>query len=377
MAQLKTIQVLRAIAALAVLFAHLHGIEARHSGETPLISKDWLSGVGGVDLFFVISGFIMVWVAWDAPQSARSAGKFLFARVTRIYPLWWLFAGATCLYLYLSYGVPWDAENLGRLGVSGQESLIKSFLLIPHDAYPVLSVGWTLMHEMYFYLVFAALLLLPQRFRIPALILWGLLVLATTSAQTTGFYANTFLTLALFPMTLEFLMGAAIGLMIKAGTRRHSVLSCIAGLCWLIWAIVAVDFKSIDYLLPSQRTFAFGPAFALLIYGLVTLELKGKLEGRLPAKLVMVGDWSYALYLSHILVLSAVARLFFPVFGREGYLDNAVFLILAVISSIIASGLVYRFFENPLVDLFRKLRQRIFQPPPPPIVSGSASLSSN
>ena len=116
--------------------------------------------------------------------------------MTRIYPLWWLFAAATAGYFLIATGVPWDAEMLANFDLSGTEHLLKSFLLIPHEAFPVLTLGWTLMHEMYFYLVFAALLLLPQAYRGPALIGWGVLIVIAMLSGATGFYADTLFALA-------------------------------------------------------------------------------------------------------------------------------------------------------------------------------------
>ncbi|MEM9377831.1 MAG: acyltransferase family protein, partial [Pseudomonadota bacterium] len=94
MTKLRSVQALRAIAALLVFGCHLISIEARHAERDTFLTYVMENGAYGVDLFFVISGFIMVWVAGDTPQSLKHAGNFFYARVTRIYPLWWLFAGA-------------------------------------------------------------------------------------------------------------------------------------------------------------------------------------------------------------------------------------------------------------------------------------------
>lgn len=361
MEQLKSIQALRAVAAIAVMFAHLHGVEARQSGGEPILSSAWITGVSGVDLFFVISGFIMVWVAGDKAASFRNSGKFLFARVMRIYPLWWLFAAAMAGYLWITYGVPWDAEMLQRLDTGGAEHLIKSFLLVPHEAFPILPLGWTLMHEMYFYLVFAGLILLPVSYRIPALIFWAMLILASISAQLTGFYADTIASLILFPMTLEFLMGAGVAWAIKAGATRYGWFALLAGIWWLSAAAWTVNFTDTTVLLPIQRTFAFGPAFALLVYAVVALERTTSLAQRIPAPLIWLGDWSYSLYLCHLLVISAVGRLFFPVFGSAGPIDNVIFIGLSIAASLAVAGLTYRLFEAPILSRSRTWRERLFK----------------
>lgn len=361
--QLRSIQAMRAVAALAVMFAHLHGIEARLSGESPVLAAAWIAGVSGVDLFFVISGFVMVWVAGDATPGARTSARFLFARVTRIYPLWWLFAGCMALYFLATYGQPWDAENLARFDLSGSEHLWKSFLLIPHDAFPILSLGWTLMHEMYFYLVFALLLLLPSRFRMSACILWALIIVASISAQLTGFYASTVMELILFPMTLEFLMGAAVAWMVKSGRTKLRWVALILGCACLFVAFKTVNFSDTSALLATSRTFSYGPAFALLLYAAVSFELNGRLGRYIPDVFVHIGDWSYSLYLGHLLVIAAVGRVFFDTFGQDGQIDNAIYLILASLSAVAVAGLTYHLFERPMLNVARRTRKAWFDPP--------------
>ncbi|MEM7329705.1 MAG: acyltransferase [Pseudomonadota bacterium] len=368
--QIRSIQALRALAAFAVLMAHLYGVENKHSDGNTVLSASALVGVSGVDLFFVISGFIMVWIAGDLPAGARNAGKFLFARVARIYPVWWLFAGAMAAYLYITYGTPWDADMVQRLGVNGIGHLLKSFLLIPHDALPVLSVGWTLIHEIYFYLVFALLLLLPQSYRLPAFILWAIVILASISVQLTGSYANSIFSLVLFPMTLEFLMGGAAAWILKSSQGQWRWPALIGGVVWLIMALILVDFQSADETLPTARTFAYGPAFALLVYALVAIEQTTRFGTLIPQSLVRIGDWSYSLYLCHLLVISAVARVFFPFFAAEGIFDNLAFIIIATGAALFVSGLAYYLFERPVLVAARRARNHWFSehdPAPHPV----------
>ena len=359
--QLKSVQALRGIAAVLVMLSHLHGVEARYSETDAILSTAWLLGVSGVDLFFVISGFIMVWVAGDLPARPSSAAEFFFARIFRIYPVWWLFAGAMALYFYLSYGVPWDAGLIEQQGLSGREHLIKSLLLIPHQAFPVLQLGWTLVHEIYFYFVFGLILLLPERFRLQGFLIWALLIMASISAQLTGTYANSLISLALFPMTLEFLMGVAVGFLIKRGVAVFGLPALGLGLIWLAVGAWNIDFTSASETLPAQRTFAFGPAFALIVYGLVTLEQTKRIDGHIPTPLVTLGDWSYSLYLCHLLVISAFARFYFPALGHEGLTDNIGFLVGASTSAILIAGLAYVLFERPVLGITRKARKRLFR----------------
>ena len=363
MQQLKSIQALRALAALAVMLAHLYGVENKHSGGTPILSEAALTGVSGVDLFFVISGFIMVWIAGNQEPGLRTSGKFMFARVMRIYPVWWLFAGAMSAYLYVSYGAPWDAEALERMSVSGWQHWINSMLLIPHEALPVLQVGWTLIHEMYFYLVFAVLLLLPMVYRKPALILWAIVILGSISLQLTGFYANSFFSLIFFPMTLEFLFGAAAAYALQASAVRFRWSALILGTAWLGVAVMSVDFTQALASAPTYRTLTYGPAFALLVYAAVAFEQRARLGGFIPHWLVRIGDWSYSLYLCHLLVISAVARLFYPQFASAGIVDNLIFLVLAASAALLVSALAFYLFERPLLVASHKVRNKWFGRP--------------
>nr|WP_070958907.1 acyltransferase [Hyphomonas sp. Mor2] len=360
MQQLNSVQALRAIAALAVMFAHLQGLEAQWSSGSTLLSPVWIAGVSGVDLFFVISGFIMVWIASDWADGPNSSLKFMFSRILRIYPLWWLFAALTAAYFFVSFGLPWDADRV--VESDGPMHLVKSFLLLPQGPAPVLTLGWTLIHEMYFYLVFALVLLLPVRFRKPAFVVWALLITASTVFQWTGFFPDTLLSLALFPLTLEFLMGSAVAWLILSGFTRFAIPALTLGLIVLLFAILTVDFTTATAWQPTHRMLAYGPAYSLIVYGVVSLERRGRLDRRIPNSLVTIGNWSYSLYLCHILVITALARVFFPIFDVAGLMDNFAFLALASAAALIVSGLTYTYFEKPIVENSRKMRQRIFNP---------------
>ncbi len=358
MDQLKSVQALRAIAALAVMFAHLQGLEMQVSGGSSLLSPLWIAGVSGVDLFFVISGFIMVWVAGDWTAGRTSSLKFMFSRILRIYPLWWLFAGITAAYFFASTGLPWDVDRVEE--TDGPIHLVKSFLLLPQGPPPVLTLGWTLIHEMYFYIVFALILMLPVRIRKFAFLGWAAIIVASISFQLTGFAPDSLISLAIFPLTLEFLMGSAVAWIILSGRTRFAGLTLGLGLALLVYAILTVDFTVATAIQPTHRTLVYGPAYALIVYGLVALERRQVLDRYIPSLLVTIGDWSYSLYLCHILVITAFARTFFPVFGVAGLFDNLAFLALASGSALIVSGLTYRFFEKPIVGRSREVRNRLF-----------------
>lgn len=376
MTKLTSIQALRGIAALAVFLCHLIAIEEAHAGRSQKLTDFWINGAHGVDLFFVISGFIMVWVAADLKRGISTAGAFLYSRITRIYPLWWLFAGTMAVFLIIFRGVPWDITRIEPAGIDGPTHLLKSFLLLPQPEHPVLGVGWTLVHEMYFYLGFALLILLvPRKWRLAGLLTWAAAVTVGALAGLTSSFGNTLVDLIFYPMTLQFVAGALVGYAIKAGWRRFATPLAILGVIGLIVSFLEIDIAMADAVagalgydqLPQfgahwRRTFTYGIPAALLIYGLVVLEMERGLGAYIPKLMVSLGDWSYSLYLCHVLVISAVGRVTYGLVSPESPLATAAYLVLVTFATILTAALTYHLFERPSIRLFRRWRPQPGKP---------------
>lgn len=377
--KLRTVQALRALAAIAVLVCHLHSIEATKAAGEPILSAFWITGAAGVDLFFVISGFIMVWVAGDTPKSGMGASRFLFARVARIYPLWWVFASVMALYFLVSYGQPWDPARISPDIEIGLPHLIKSYMLLPQAEHPVLGVGWTLIHEMYFYIIFAVILWgIPARHRLTALTAWGLVVTLGALAGLSGPFASDFLKLIFHTMSLEFLMGAWAAYAVRAGLgTRFAPYTASLGTASLLLIFFSFDFTTGGrvlsplhlsepnvFTLSWGRTLCFGIPSALLLHGLVSLETERGFGPRIPNFAVALGDWSYALYLSHVIVLSAIGRIYFgQIFDApEHRWDNAAFLFIATAAAISVSAITYYSIEKPIIAWYQTVRKRLFDP---------------
>lgn len=376
--KLRSIQALRAIAALAVMGCHLRAIEHKHLGDEALLSDTWINGASGVDIFFVISGFVMVWVTANTPNSARQSAAFLFARITRIYPLWWLFSGAMATYFLVTYGVPWDANRLMELGMTGPEHLWKSALLIPQRDFPVLDIGWTLIHEMYFYVIFAAFIFVsPARWRPLLLLLWAVFIIAAGLQNPAPGHAGNLVALVMFPMTLEFILGGLIAYIIGRGITGLALPCFILG--GALYTLVFMHYSFIDgggsllawmqldnpaaFTLSWGRTICFGLPAGLIVYGLVSLEMKRGWGEKIPTFMVALGDWSYGLYLCHILVLSLIARLIFPYLSGPPVVESIAFILIASAVTIAVAALTYRLFERPLIGMFKNSRRRIAGPP--------------
>lgn len=349
---LHSVQSLRAIAALLVLAAHAAQISERFF-STPVTSGQWTLGFAGVDLFFVISGFVMVYITHDKPRGhVHFVGRFAYSRFTRIYPIYWFF---TLLALGAYWLVP-EALNRDLADLH----IWQSFTLWPiADDLPILHVGWTLTHEIYFYLAFTLFVSLPERW-LPALLAgWAALVTAG-SVTLHGLSAVT--TLITNPLTIEFILGACAGFLVCSGRIRFPRISlAIAGI-WAVAACLALSPENAEaFPVGWMRVAAFGVPSALAIYGAVGLELQGAFKP--PGWLVRLGDWSYALYLSHLLVLSGLVRVWVSTLPDFGPMASLAFLIVSTVLCIAVAGAGFHLLEFPALKATRKLGDRIFEGP--------------
>lgn len=340
------IQSLRGLAVMLVVMFHLVSIETNYGQGHRLLSDYWTIGMSGVDLFFVISGFVMVTITRGGFQRTGMVWKFLSHRFTRIYPLYWLF---TLLVLVLFLARPGMVK---RSLQGGEVDLLGSFLLLPQDGLPLLMVGWTLVHEMYFYLVFALLLLFPER-RLPRfLALWAGIIVGANLLMPPS--AGATLRLVTHPLTLEFIAGCMAALLIQRGIARAGVLCLVTGvLAWLAGYALHVHLGL--GLVPSAwfRVLLFGVPSALVVYGLVVIGIQ---QGRnLPGWTARLGDASYSIYLSHVLVLGALGRIGVG-FAQLGEPAIRPAVLMVLIAATVAFGMAcHRLIEMPMIRASRRV----------------------
>lgn len=381
--RLDGIQALRALAAYLVLLYHARAMEIENTIEAgtregALLGGPVINGYAGVDLFFVISGFIMTYVTANRPRGLATVKDFVLSRVFRIYPVWWLFMGLMALYLVVSYGVPYDTTRVTPNDNSALNHIIRSILLLPQPDFPILGVGWTLIHEMYFYVVFAGLLFAPRNILPAFLGCWALLVILGAFFGFSGPFADDILALVTSPMTLQFICGAFVGLAFLKWGAWRPVIVCLVGIVAFVTVLTLhpdpskMAFSENVFFLEWGRVLVYTLPCALLVYGFAGVQ--GRFGGWVGQSLSNLGDWSYALYLSHILVLAALRRIY-PVvadiltgagvpdavtdvlrLGAPGIWDNVFFIVSGVIAATIVAGLSYRLFESPVSRLAGHLR---------------------
>lgn len=342
------VQYLRAVGALMVMVYHLLEQIPTYSPYFERALQRLLLR-NGVDLFFVISGFIMV-----VANRRTSPLEFLWRRIIRIVPLYWL------LTLLVAVIVLWQPE-LFRTTTLGGMYLLKSLFFIPYANpgqqglyFPLLVPGWSLNFEMFFYLLFAVVLIAPL-YRRP---LWmaAAFVALLLAAHLQGAGARPELQFFANMRLFEFLSGMLIaqrylrgGLGVPALLAR---LLIVTGFVLLLigqpWVPASPDSWMrflVDSLLPSS----------MLVLGIVALESRHGI--RRIALIAFLGDASYSMYLSHIFSLG-VARLIWDKLGliHDSWPSALGFALFGIFSACIGAAVVFRVLERPMLDWFQSLR---------------------
>jgi exopolysaccharide production protein ExoZ len=332
-----SVQYLRALAATGVVLHHAVGPAFIRCGR----AAPGTIGEAGVDLFFVISGLIM-WVTTSRRET--SPGDFISHRLIRIVPLYWI-----CTFAFLAitaastHAAPIDAGDV-----------IRSLLFIPaYDAAlaqktsAFFFLGWTLMYEMFFYGVFATALLLPRAAQLPAII--GTLMILVGLGAVASFDGGLSFTYT-SPLLLEFAAGCMIGKLyekqlLPSGVAGATIVLIGAG----ILALTVWYFPENLH----QRTILWGIPSALVVFGTLSLE---KLARRKPSRiLLLLGDASYSIYLSHIIIL----LMFNVVIQRLGIFSDfeallATYLVAGGAVALIAGMIVYELVERPVLRVMRR-----------------------
>jgi exopolysaccharide production protein ExoZ len=346
--QLAAIQVLRGVAAFAVAAAHaIQEVDRifRRSGSS--FSYEHTLPLGaGVDLFFVISGFVMVYASRDLFGASGTAVGFMRRRMARIIPIYWM---VTVIYLFLSLFalVPLNQST------PGFAETVMSFLFIPYQNAeglfrPVYSLGWTLNYEMFFYVLFALVLPLRRGLAVPllaalllALVLIGVFV--PPSSQALHFWTRSII--------LEFAAGMIIATIALAGFKPSRSVA-------LTLIVAAIAFFALGKMLPEvtadNRAFLYGIPGAMLVFASLSfndLDYSGFI-GRL---LVRLGDASYALYIMHPFALRGVTvAAGAALVGLSPWLYMAISLTLACVLSFY----VWRWFERPVTKALQGSKTR-------------------
>lgn len=339
--QLQGIEAARGIAAALVVVYHA----ARHLDANGL-GLPWVFGIerfghAGVDFFFVLSGFIILFAHWGDVGEPSALPRYAERRVTRIYPLYWPV-----------FAVTLAIAALGTRSVEATGSdLLANLLLLPTADQPILGVAWTLQHEMLFYAAFAVLLL-SRPLGVALLTGW----LAWVLAVAIGWLERPESGLGrvgLSSYNLQFALGMLAARVARGARVPSPGISAGAGALAFLGVGIAESEGALDGYGDAARV-AYGAAAWLFVSGIVARERESGL--RVPGLLSLLGKSSYSIYLVHLLFIGVAYKLLDAAGATR--LPGHVQLLLLVSIGIAGGVLVSRWVETPLIAVARRLWAR-------------------
>lgn len=321
---LNNVQALRALAAFLVVIHHMMALKlGMDRGPASF-------GRFGVDIFFVISGFIMVY-------TTRSGGEtrsgFLNKRLIRIVPIYWIIT--VCLFA--------RSILMGRPEIT-LERFFGSLLFV--EPIPLLYVGWTLNFEMLFYVLFSIFVTVRREIvRVCVITLALSAILVTDAVIAIG---NPVFQFFARPILLEFAAGMFLAILSE---RKEWRLGLPVGSAIMVaaFALLALFYAVGD---GWGRTLVAGPLSFVIVGTAIALENNGKVIG--SRTILLLGAASYSLYLTHIFVLKAVEWAAHYVFSSTIWSD-VIFVTLAPFACLIAAAAIFLGMEAPLTKRLRKL----------------------
>lgn len=350
---LNWVQLLRGVAALLVVLTHARYALLNTPGF-PLADQLMVPGAMGVDLFFLISGFIMCYSTAGSDGSPSYVARFAIKRFARVWPV---YVAVTLLSVFvLSGGVDYFhvADN--------RKQFWHTLGMIPFNPHYVpyfsltLLVGWTLEFEMYFYLTFAASMLF-RRLRWFVLASWVLLTVILLPLPLRGFDLDItrdlgwrvgYMSIVTSPFVLEFAAGVLIGwiyLQDWARIRSRQVCWHLLGLgvAFALWAVYSRA-------TPTHGPLQYGWPLALMVLAMAiaskTVEIK------VPAVLMWLGAISYSLYLTHLIAQGMVTKVL-AYYSLEPLAHNWSYIFLSSAFALSFASLSHHYLEQRLSNVLR------------------------
>jgi exopolysaccharide production protein ExoZ len=335
--KLLSLQAARGVAALMVLAYHASGYVAG-SGLWPgsKLQHTFQGGFLGVQLFFVLSGFVILSAHWkDLGRQSRLA-RFFSKRFFRIYPIYWVILAITFAQHHHSYN-PSDPKM-------NHWVILSSFLLVHvHSTNRLVDVSWTLFHEIVFY-AFFSLAILWRRVGLGIMAVWLIGSVIFSSSPFERFLPEIF-----YPDHLLFGFGMAAAWLLSRQWNLPHRLVTAAGMG--IFAGVALI--SISMGLPTYLKLIAGFGAAVLMLGAAAWE---RAEGlQIPRAAAFLGDASYSIYLVHLPVIWILAKLMKKVGIHHHFPQSVGFLFLALAALTFGIG-TYLTIEQPMLLWFKKLK---------------------
>lgn len=338
--QFTGIQLLRFLAAMLVVVMHITQARSVHILGTGT-GNYWANGSAGVDIFFVISGFVMASSTNHAARGIAAGWEFMRRRIVRIVPLYWF-------YTLLKAGMLLALPGLASRSSFDFQHLMASLMFVPSTSpwssiEPLLPVGWTLNFEMFFYAVFATAIIFGR-----SRIMWC--AAAFASVHVLHYFFPNVVALSFYARSIiiEFLLGMVLAYAVSAPWFRIrpalGVLAVAAGFLLLFIGGSTVEESSV------LRLTHWGGGGMLLLLGVIALESKIA-ASYLARRVAFLGDASYSIYLSHAFVVPAFVLLL----KALGLTNGATVMVVSAIATIVVGCISYVALERPLGLWCKKL----------------------
>lgn len=339
--QLKSLQQGRGLAAMAVVAFHLSLLlgSERYLNDAVFLSFTHRGNLG-VDFFFVLSGFIILFAHHKDINHPNRVGDYLLKRFTRLFPVYWLYTAIFCGLVAIGLGsasiVPETINNW-----------FATIFLVRLDSFEFpITPAWTLVHEFIFYLIFATLILNRA---IGGIILALWLIGGVIVFQYPEEGSRSALTTYFSPLNLNFLTGMLAFYIFNRFQKINLKPAVLFGLLLFIGVYLREN-NGITY---DHLQIAYACSFGLLILGAVACEKDGYALSHFKL-LNLIGDASYTIYLTHLAFLGLFSKIFIKL-SNYYEISNEIMYIAIFSLTIIAGCILYLTVERPLIKLCRTI----------------------
>ena len=337
---LHLIQVLRGVASLLVVLLHTTK-NVNEKLNTTFLFDFFSFGGAGVDIFFVLSGFIITYTSAKGLTNKEKLKPFVRKRIIRIYPTYWIIITGFLLLQILFpsfYRIPYDW---------GFNNFFATYLLLPNHAM-VNGVSWTLVYEIFFYLLFSLGFLIPnKKWFYYFLFAYSICIILLPVLGYNFEDGNAWLNLISFPMNLEFFMGVLAALVIPGlNAKLAKPLIIIGSTLFLLGGILSNNHFTL-FNNAFNRVILFGVPSFLLIIAVVKLEITKNVEA--PLILLLLGEASYSIYLLHLPIVAAATVILAKLDISNGLILHISLLIIIAIICFVGI-LFFKWVEKPIIN---------------------------
>jgi peptidoglycan/LPS O-acetylase OafA/YrhL len=330
------IQAMRGLASVMVIIGHVLLLQPG-LGLDRAFPFFGVIASSGVDIFFVISGFIISTVAMRSGRASRGtrheiAWNFGVKRLTRIYPVYWI---VFALAFALTPVVHFAPDFVKRMPA------IQQFLLLTHTNSYIMA-AWSLCFEMYFYAAVTVALWISPRHVGRVIAIWAIGASAVILYDTFIAHRSWIAIVPFSPLVLEFIFGMVVAFLINRRITDFAVTAVVLGIILFIVGLEVMRLRDWWTLAPWWRTMWSGLPSMLIIYGVVALEVK---RGWKFASLWSTfGDASYSIYIWHQFLFYSMLK----ICESTGLLGHAGWMLIPVW---LAVGLIVGFISYNKIEL--------------------------